>query len=347
MATKVHAHPSTNGSSVGEACPYCGQPLQNQAAVRRLVASERKQERELQATAKTLAAEQLSEVKEKHRAELQEQRIKLRAEAETEALRKARAEVRTDLAKKDGLLTRLQEQNEVQRRQIDHLTAGERGELNEERLLQELQAAFPDDRLERVGRGRAGGDILHEVRIASDARFETAGLIVYECKDTQVWSNSFLEQACKEGESHKTSYLVIVSCAFPRKQKTLFVKDGVVVVDPARAVDLARIMRRMVVEVHRAELTAEGQQAKSAELCEYLGSTEFRRTFDAVAGSGDKLAGLLSQERKWHENTWAKRQSIYTDIGSKAAAIDARIRTIIEKRTPPQNGKVVKLRENA
>ena len=104
-------------------------------------------------------------------------------------------------------------------------------------------------------------------------------------------------------------------------------------------------MRRMVVEVHRAELTADGQQAKGAELCEYLGSGEFRRTFGAVAGSGDELAGLLTKERTWHEHTWAKRQSIYTDIGSKTAAIDARIQTIIERRAPSRRGKVVRLHE--
>ncbi|HXZ57009.1 MAG TPA: DUF2130 domain-containing protein, partial [Gaiellaceae bacterium] len=170
------------------------------------------------------------------------------------------------------------------------------------------------------------------------------GRIVYECKDTQSWSDGFIRQARKEGETHDTPYLVIISRAFPSDQKALFVKDGVAVVDPARAVDLARVMRRMVVEVHRAELTADGQQAKGAELCEYLGSAEFRRTFDAVAGSGDELAGLLAKERTWHEHSWARRQSIYTEISSKTDAIDARIQTIIQRRSSSKNGKVVRLR---
>jgi hypothetical protein len=37
------------------------------------------------------------------------------------------------------------------------------------------------------------------------------------------------------------------------------------------------------------------------------------------------------EERRSHEQTWAKRQAVYNEIGSKTAAIDARIRTIIEK----------------
>jgi hypothetical protein len=357
-----------------EVCPYCGQPLIDADAVRHVEESERRYERELQAAAEARAAElaeelasarvmknakkleqlerrvaardaQLSAEKEKHRGELREQRIKLLAEAKTEATREAEAKVRADLRQKDTALKRFQEQIAVQQRQIEHLTADERGELNEERLLAELRVAFPDDQIERSGRGRAGGDILHEVRVETDSRLEKAGLIVYECKDTQAWSNGFLDQARREGETHKTQYLVVISRAFPHNEKTLFVKDGVAVVDPARAIDLARIMRRMVVEVHRAALTAEGQQAKSVELCEYLGSSEFRRAFDTVAGSSDQLTELLGKERKWHEQTWAKRQSIYTDIGSRTAAIDARIRTIIEKRAAPaRSGKVVRLR---
>ena len=139
-------------------------------------------------------------------------------------------------------------------------------------MLDELRTAFPEDQIERPGHGHAGGDILHEVYVISGSGREKAGLIVYECKNTQTWQSSFLKQAHKEGETHNTPYLVIVSRAFPKKEKTLFVENGIVVVDPARAVDLARVMRRMVVEVHRAELTADGQQAKGAELCEYLGS---------------------------------------------------------------------------
>ena len=373
MTTPLEVSPSPRRLPTAETCPYCGQPLLDQDAVRHLHESEQEFEEKLETAARTRASalaknliekreakharvleraqaqletldEQLAKDKERHAANLRDLRVKVRAEAKNEAVGEAEAKVRAQMRQKDQALKRFQEQIEVQQRQIEHMTAGERGELNEEHLLLELRAAFPEDKIERLGRGRAGGDLLHEVRAASGSRLEKAGLIVYECKDTQTWSNGFLKQARKEGETHKTPYLVIISRAFPRNQKTLFVKDGVAVVDPARAVDLARIMRRMVEEVHRASLTGEGQAAKSVELCEYLGSSDFRRTFDAVSGSSDVLNELLSKERKSHEQTWAKRQAIYNEIGSKTAAIDAHIRTIIEKEAPSKGGKVVKLR---
>ena len=58
---------------------------------------------------------------------------------------------------------------------------------------------------------------------------------------------------------------------------------------------------------------------------------EFRQIFDAVAGASDQLTELLGSERKWHERTWAKRQSAYNDIAQKTSAIDGRIRAIVER----------------
>ena len=119
------------------------------------------------------------------------------------------------------------------------------------------------------------------------------------------------------GTSTQNAVLVIVTGAFPRGEKMLCVKDGVVIVHPTRLLDLARVMRRMVKEVHRAALTSDGQDAKGAELCAYLSSVEFRQAFDALAESSDKLAGLLSKERASHERDWAKRQAIIEDLGEK------------------------------
>src|SRR5207302_2402874 len=103
----------------------------------------------------------------------------------------------------------------------------------------------------------------------------------------------FIEQTRRAGQTHQTPYLIIISRAFPRNEKTLCVRDGVVIVHPSRVVDIAKIMRRMVEEVNRASLTAEGEVAKSEELYQYLSSTEFRQTFDAIGECADHLTELL------------------------------------------------------
>ena len=173
MATRTRTHAESNGAGVvrAEACPYCGQPLLNQSAIRHLETSKRQHERDLQAAAETLAKKLASE----HAAELEMKHAKKLAQAETAAARKGREEARTELGKKDRLLTQFKKQIAVQERQIEHLTGVERGDLNEEELLLGLQAAFPDDEIERVGHGRAGGDIVQEVRVRSMGAWRRPG----------------------------------------------------------------------------------------------------------------------------------------------------------------------------
>jgi hypothetical protein len=343
-----------------ETCPYCGQPLLDHEAVRRVEESERDFEQRLDAAAQAKAAELAKEMVEKHRAEsekkiatlsrqladgqeqlstakrehaqeLKEVRKTVKAELSVEAERKAEEKVRTQLLQYDRTMKKLQEQNEEQARRIENLTAEERGEFNEQELILRLKAEFPNDQIERQKRSHAGADILHEVCCATEGGYSKAGLIIYECKDTLNWSNSFLDQAKKARLTHQTPFAIIISRCFPRNEKTLFVRDEIVVVAPQRVLAIAKIVRQMVVEIHRASLTKEDQVAKSGELYNYLASTEFRQMFDAVAGCSDQLTDLLGSEQKWHERMWAKRQSTYNDIGRKTSAIDGRIRAIIER----------------
>ena len=336
MATQLEAPLQRKGQL--EVCPWCGQELLDHEAVHHVEESEREYQHALETAAKAkaeqLAAEltrkkdaevgqlrqrmaaqqeKLAQERARHAEALREQKAKLRDDAEREATKKVRA----DLLKKERLITGLKEQIDEQSRRIEHLTADERGEMNEELLLAQLQAAFPDDHIQRVGRGRMGGDILHEVRVSSGDGPVAAGLVVYECKDTQRWSNGFLEQARKEGRTHGTPYLVIVTGAFPRGEKMLCVKDGVVVVHPLRA--------------HRPRPShaphgrggpprcayREGRTQKAPSCASTSSSVDFRQTFDTLAHSSDKLAGLLGKERTWHERDWARRQTIYEDVAER------------------------------
>jgi hypothetical protein len=236
------------------------------------------------------------------------------------------------------MIGKMKRQIDEQSRQLEHMTADERGDLNEETLLSGLKNAFPDDRIERRGRGRAGGDILHEVWTKSADGLVSAGLIVYECKDTLHWSNRFIDQARKEGKTHKTPYLVVVTRAFPGGEKMLCVRDSVVIVHPTRLIELAHVMRRMVVAVHETALLGEGQAPKSAALYEYLSGGDFREAFETLVTSSDRFSQMLDKERRAHEQTWARREAAYEDLRRTTTSIDTRIRSIIEKRALPKAG---------
>ena len=154
--------------------------------------------------------------------------------------------------------------------------------MNEADIAEELAHAFPEDDIQREGKG---GDILQTVRYQLGRKLEEAGLILYECKDTKRWSNAFLKQIKADGQTHQTPYLLLVSRTLPANEECACVRDDVVIVDPLHVRHLAWIVRRAVIETHRAERAGQDRAGKTARLYEYLRSDEFRGQLSTLVGS--------------------------------------------------------------
>jgi DNA repair exonuclease SbcCD ATPase subunit len=202
-------------------CPFCGQPLLNTLAVEHLARQEAAYEAELrkdleaeaearaqarvkkvekdlkadaaeqvQAAARGRAEEvaglnrQLQEVQKNQEAKV---KVEVRKQvADAEASQRTRLEQEFGKREKQvqATLTKVQEQNAELSRRVERLSAGDRGEFNEEEILAQLSRAFPDDDIKRTRRGQRGADIFQHVRVRTDGDFIEAGLIIYECKDT-------------------------------------------------------------------------------------------------------------------------------------------------------------------
>jgi hypothetical protein len=267
------------------------------------------------------------------------------------AMREARREAGQQYASRIRFLEKTREQltaqNERERRErqrlerrLERVPSADRGDFNEEKLLELLSEAFRGDTITKQKRGRVGTDIVHEVnhRVGRDS--VAAGRIVYECKDVQGWSDRYVTQALEAGRIHSTSYIVLVTEPFPRKHKEFAVVQGVIVVHPAHLVDVAHVLRRWIVDVYRAGLTAEGQRAKTNELYKYLGGPDFRRSFESITRATVGLSKMLDAERRQHAKTWKVRERWYKGINDSVGEMDANISSIIER---PERGRVVRL----
>jgi hypothetical protein len=348
-------------------CPFCGQGLANRAAVDRLSqeqerfeqrirheaeghaqasadaqlkAQKRKLEREFAAKARSDSEAKTNELEALKRELAKERKTQALSVRQTvnkklaEAKAQERARVEQEYTKRqravDATVQKLQDQNSELSRRVERLSAADRGEYNEEEIYSQLQRAFPDDEIRKTRRGQRGADIFQEVRLRTGSGAVRAGTIVYECKDTLTWNNAFIAQLQRAAVENKTPYVVLISRCFPRNQKNLFVKDGVIVVDPGRAVALAGIVRRMVIETHRSGLVTSSQAEKTKALYRYISSTEFNQAFACLATASDRLSNLLGKERSAHHRVWAEREHVYGEVSEKVVQIDARFKMILE-----------------
>ena len=353
-------------------CPFCGQALLDKDAVEHLAHRRVTYESELRTSVEaearfradaeisqlqtTLAAEAAKQVAAAKAARADEvaKLARMLAEAQTKQAElvkaevskqlaateeKERAKLEQDFAKREKQLKStvqtLQQQNGELSRRVERLSAGERGEFNEDDIAAQLMRAFPDDEVKQTRRGQRGADIFETVRFRTNGLSTEAGLIIYECKDTLQWSNSFVAQIKAQAKLHGTPYAVLVSRCFPRDQKTLAIVDDIVVVDPGRVVALAGVMRRMVIESYRAGVISGSQVAKTAELFRYISSTEFRQAFETLTESVDTLDDLLARERTSHQKLWTERGRLYDNISDTVVQIDARFKCILESTSKP------------
>lgn len=348
-------------------CPFCGQALVDRAAIQHLHHEQQKFEQRLRQEAKKeLAAslrpqltaqirkdldkayKRLDKNRENVIRELREQNTKIRQrakQAEKEAATRLRpqlaAQIRGELEgtygrrdrMKDRTIEQLQGKVDEMQRRLEQTDAGDRGELSEEDLLQSLQQAFQKqgDDIARVGRGRAGADIIHKVLDRAGGEQAVAGTIVYESKDTLKWQEGFVTQAREARERYGTPHVVVVSRAFPRKERELSWRDGVPIVHPARAVPLAHVIRKFIVEMHRAGLSGQDVTRKTEELYTYIRSEKFLRTLSDIIEMSGKLGAALESEKRQHKKLWLHREQAYSSLAEKSDEIDEAIRAIVER----------------
>ena len=302
VSTPMSVTRAPDSASDPTICPFCGQPLLNTQAVEHLAhqkaayevklrtdleaeaearaqARVEKVEKDLKVrTAKQVQAavreradevaglnRQLQEVQKNQEAKVKVEVCKQVADAEASQ----RASLEQEFGKRDkqlqATLTKVQEQNAELSRRVERLSAGDRGEFNEEAILAQLSRAFPDDDIKRTRRGQRGADTSStsgcaptEISSKQDSLSMSART---RCMEQQLHN-------ANEGTSKAASHAICDpgSRCFPRGSQNLAVIDGIVVVEPARSVALAEVMRRMVIKTYRSGAVTGSRVEKTAEL---------------------------------------------------------------------------------
>jgi len=221
--------------------------------------------------------------------------------------------------------------------------SGERiGSEAEIDLCEQLNQAFrgEGDKIDRIGRGVCGADIVHVVMDGT----KIAGRIIYESKDTLDWSHSWITKAKHYQSQYETPHVLIVTRAFPGKQKGLCVEKGIPVVEKRMAISLAIVIREAVIEIARLKLTDSDRDEKSQELFDYIVGDKFVTRFREIAEGVASLRSQQQKERNWHENAWETESKIHARMDGCHRELGAQIRAIVGGAS---NGRALRLAAKA
>lgn len=277
-----------------------------------------------------------------HKRELEEKDGQI-VKIKNEALQVARAEADREMSKlknsiqeRDIQIERFQRKIEDLEKQLLQSQAELKGEGPERDLYASLRQAFQDDKFERQKRGTAGGDIVQRIRT-------TMGIldipIVYDNKQAKGVTKKDIEKAKNYQKKHGTNYVIIVSRNLPKKdvKNGLFgEKDGVLLAQPGIVVEVAKQIRKAIIEICRQSESSKDREAKESKLYDYIRSHEFAGNVEKLYSIYENMTRLQNTEEQAHERLWRDRKTIQEKIRQVCTAISSGIDNILQEKPAMQ-----------
>jgi hypothetical protein len=195
-------------------------------------------------------------------------------------------------------------------RQLEKKSAHELGEGSEIDLYEQLRAAFEGDRIQRVGKGVNGADVIHEVIHNG----KVCGKIVYDAKNRNAWQNEFVSKLRADKIAQAADHAILSSNKFPKDAAHVHYQDGVIVAQPARVVALVQLLRDQVVRMHELRISKEGREQKSVELYAFITSEHCKSLLDQVDTQTGRMLELDTKEQEAHRRLWDARKKLINSV---------------------------------
>lgn len=185
-----------------------------------------------------------------------------------------------------------------------------------------LKQNFPDDSIIPTGKK---GDVIQTVNYNK----KSVGTILYECKKTEEYQNSFISEIKKHQEIAKADYGVIVTHSTKQNKSSFFIENDIIVINPLGLLDIAFLLRDMLIQLSIMKLTKEKNEQKGQEILRYMQTGEFKKYMIDTVEKSKSAYNLLIQEVKSHKKNWEERLKIYFVIHQNTQNVRLAIGKII------------------
>lgn len=242
-----------------------------------------------------------------------------------EVLEKAKEEaLNAERAEKFLETQKLNSQIDALKRTLEEKTADELGEGAEVNLYETLHAEFSADKIDRVGKGVAGGDVLHVV--IHNGR--ECGTIIYDSKNHKAFRTEHVTKLLADQSAANAEHAILSTHKFPHGTGQLHNQDGVLLANPARVVAVVILIRQHMVQTHTLRLSSAERESKTAALYEFIVSEQCGQFFARLDNCAEDLLDLQVKEKKQHEATWKKQgetlrliQKVQADLSNRIGSI--------------------------
>lgn len=261
--------------------------------------------------------------------EKDEDRIRL------EEKEKAQEEQRLKILEKEKQLQDALKANEDMRRKLEQGSQQLQGEVFELQFADTLRREFPNDRINEVGKGVRGGDIIQEV---IDRNNNYCGKILWELKNTKTWSEGWIDKLKTDQRGIMADFAVIVSEAVPETILSAKYHKGVWITKQNFTIGLACSLRINLIQVSIAKRSLNGKKEKSDILYEYLTGTEFRLRVEAIIEAFSNMQNEIEKEKRYFSNKWARDEKNIRQVIDNTYGMHGDLKGIMGSALPQVKG---------
>jgi len=205
------------------------------------------------------------------------------------------------------------------------------GTAQEVELLHVLQKNFPEDILERAGKGQRGCDIFHSVNFTG----KMCGKIVWESKRTANWSNAWIDTLRNNRNSEKADIAILVSQTLPGSISNAGCIDGIWVCDFRTAPVLASALRNGLIEIAGVRSALENRSDMKDVVWRYLTGNDFKQRIERILRKFMIMKTQIDKERtstlKWLAERDQQLNLIAEDVNGLRGEVEAMIQTSLVK----------------
>jgi hypothetical protein len=150
-----------------------------------------------------------------------------------------------------------------------------------------------------------GADVMQKVR---DGRGRECGVILWEAKQTKVWSQGWVQKLKEDQRQVKAEMAILVSKMLPPEITSFGDIEGIYVTNFECIFPVANVLRAQLIQVAATKRSSVGRSEKMEVVWHYLHGTAFKQRVEAILETFSSMSATLNKEKRAMTRIWAERE---------------------------------------
>src|SRR5438105_4477483 len=164
-----------------------------------------------------------------------------------------------------------------------------------------------------------GQPISHAISERIQARIEAeegeeCGRIVYGSKRRRAWRNDYLTSLRADQLAARAEHAILATQVLPAGASQIHLQDGVIVLNPARTVLVAAVLRKHIVQLHALRRSGVARADKVGRVYAFITSDRFKQLLVQIETDSRHMLDLDVKEKTLHDATWERRGHLIRSV---------------------------------